>query len=64
MRNRILGGIGVVWGGAILLFSLLKGGPQGEGAYAAGQTMGMIFGGLLLVVGFYYLIKGDGNKKE
>jgi len=51
MRNRIMGGIGVLWGGAVVVFSLLKGGAQGEGAYAAGQTGGIFLGGLLFVVG-------------
>ena len=59
MRNRIFGAIGVLWGGAVLIRSLLRGVPQGSGAYAAGQTGGMIFGGLLLIVGIYYLVKGD-----
>jgi hypothetical protein len=39
MRNRIFGGIGVVWGGAVVVFALLRGGPQGEGAYAAGGAL-------------------------
>jgi hypothetical protein len=64
MRNRIFGGIGVIWGGAILIFSLIRGGPQGEGAYKAGQMTGMIFGGILLIVGLYYLVKGGGSMKE
>jgi hypothetical protein len=44
MRNRIIGGIGVLWGGGILLYSFVEGVPQGRGAYAAGQKTGMIFG--------------------
>lgn len=65
MRNRIFGGIGVVWGGGVLIYSLIKGGPQGQGAYAAGQTGGLIFGALLLVIGLYFLIKGGrSNQKE
>ena len=64
MRNRIFGGIGVVWGGAVLIYMLMQGGPQGGGAFAAGQTGGMIFGGLLFIVGLYYLIKGDGSSKR
>ena len=62
MRNRIFGAIGVIWGGAILLFGLLKG-PQGTGAYAQGQTMGFVFGAALFAVGLYYLIKGKGKAK-
>jgi hypothetical protein len=63
MRIRILGGIGTVWGGAILVSGLLKGVSEGSGAYAAGSTAGLIFGALLFLVGTYYLIKG-GKKKE
>jgi hypothetical protein len=58
MRNRIFGGIGVLWGGAILIRSFLQRGPSGSGAYAAGQTTALIFGALLFLVGLYYLIKG------
>ena len=57
-RNRILGGIGVLWGGGILLFRLFGSQPAAAGAYGAGQTAGLVFGGLLFVVGLYYLIKG------
>ena len=62
MRNRILGAIGVIWGGASILRSLLRGGVQGEGAYATGQLAGMVLGGLLFSVGLYYLIKGSRAK--
>jgi hypothetical protein len=58
MRNRIFGAIGVIWGGAILIYGIAKGGPAGEGTYAAGQTTGLVFGGLLFCVGMYFLVKG------
>lgn len=64
MWARILGAIGVLWGGAILVVGLMKGGPRGEGAYAAGQVGGLVFGGLLFVVGLYYLVKGGGPSKK
>jgi hypothetical protein len=64
MRNRVFGWIGVVWGGAILVWSLIKGGPQGPGGYAAGQMGGMIFAALLFVVGMYCLIKGGATRKD
>src|SRR4051812_8807482 len=63
MRNRIFGGIGVVLGGAILVYSLMQGGPQGEGAYAVGQIIGMCFSALLLVVGLCYLIMGNSQSE-
>jgi hypothetical protein len=58
MRNRIFGGVGVVWGILILLNAFMRGGPQGSGAYAAGQTGALVFAVLLVVVGGYYLLKG------
>jgi hypothetical protein len=61
MRNRIFGGVGVIWGGAMLVKAFLHGGPEGTGAYAAGQTGALVFGGLLVIVGGYYLLMGDGN---
>jgi hypothetical protein len=45
--------------------SFMRGGPQGSGAYAAGQTGALVFGVLLLIIGAYYLLKGGqkaGNK--
>jgi len=58
MRNRILGGIGVLWGGGILVSTFVKGTPQGPGAYAQGQMFGTALGALLFLVSLYYLIKG------
>ena len=57
MRQRILGGLGVVWGGLILLRQVLGGPPPGEGAYAAGHTTGLVIGALLFVVGLHYLLR-------
>ena len=64
MRNRILGVIGVVWGGLILLGRLIGGSPEeGAGAYGAGQMTGLVFAGLLVVVGIYYLTRGNGSSR-
>ncbi len=57
MRNRIFGAIGIIWGGGILVSAFMRGGPQGQGAYAAGQIGGFIFGGLLLAAGLYTFFK-------
>ena len=60
MRNRILGTIGVLWGGGTLLFKLIGGSrTEGNDAYAAGQIAALIFGGLMLIVGLYLLTKGS-----
>ena len=58
MRNRIFGAIGVIWGGLMLVSAFLRGGPQGSGSYAAGQTAALVFAVLLVLVGAYYLTKG------
>ena len=64
MRNRILGAIGVLWGGFVLMGRLTVDHPvDGAGAYAAGQTAALIFAVLLLVVGLFYLIKGGGSAR-
>jgi hypothetical protein len=65
MRNRIMGAIGILWGGSLLLFKLLGGGqPQGSGAYGAGQTGGLIFGALLMAVGMYCFVKSLSKSTE
>ena len=59
MRNRIFGGIGVLWGGGVLVSKLISGHwISGSGAYASGQISGLAFAILLFGVGLYYLIKG------
>jgi hypothetical protein len=63
MRNRILGAIGVVWGGAALVNWFRSPAPHGSGAYAAGYSVGVIFGALLFLVGGYYLLTGGRSKK-
>jgi hypothetical protein len=61
MRNRIFGLIGVLWGGAMLVSAFSQGGAQGSGAYAAGQNAALVFAVVLVAVGGYYLLKGNGN---
>jgi hypothetical protein len=62
MRNRILGAIGVIWGGLVLLNWLRSSGSHGSGAYAAGYSAGVIFGALLFLIGGYYLLTGGAKK--
>lgn len=58
-RYRILGAIAFIWGGALLLSHLLgRSRVEGNGAYAAGQYFGLIFGALLCHAGLYSLVKG------
>jgi uncharacterized membrane protein HdeD (DUF308 family) len=64
MRNLISGVVGIVLGAFILLGSLLRGGPQGEGAYRAGQVTALLFGLLCLVAGIYYLVKGIKERSQ
>lgn len=64
MTQRIFGLIGVLWGGGVLINLFVTGGPQGSGAFAAGQYGGLAFAGVMLVVGMFALIRGNGPKKE
>ncbi len=63
MRNLIFGGIGVLWGGNMLLatfIQLLNGtlfdGPNN--GYVAGKLSGVFFAVLMFGAGLYYLVKG------
>ena len=58
MKNRILGGIGVIWGTAILISKFAGESAGGSGAYGAGQFMAGAMGVLMLCAGGYYLLKG------
>jgi hypothetical protein len=64
MRKRILGAIGVLWGGAMLVRAYLGGGPVGSGAYRNGQIAALVFAALLLLLGGYYLIRGNTSAKS
>ena len=57
MRNKIFGGIGIFWGGAILLRWLISGNTAGSGAYQSGQSAAVIFGAVMLAAGLYYFFK-------
>ena len=57
MRNKIFGGIGMLWGGGIIANSLFGGTSGGSEAYQTGQNSAVIFGVLLLGVGAYYFFK-------
>jgi hypothetical protein len=57
-RNLIMGGVGVLWGGAVLIYCAAQGGAKGSGAYGAGQVVGMIFAVLMLLTGGFYLVLG------
>ena len=56
MRNKIFGGIGVIWGGAILFHWLISS-STGSAAYQGGRTGGAVFGAVMFGVGLYYLLR-------
>jgi hypothetical protein len=58
MRKLISGIVGLVWGGFILIMSLIHGGPQGEGGAYAGAVCGLVHGILFFVFGAIYLFLG------
>jgi hypothetical protein len=62
MRNRVVGAIGVLWGGGILVSTFINGLPKGDSAYATGNYAGIIFGVAMFIAGAYYLLKGGAAK--
>lgn len=58
MRNIIMGGIGVLWGAGILIYSFSGNEPVYRGGARVGQLVGTGMGFLLFAVGLYYLIQG------
>jgi hypothetical protein len=64
MRTRIFAWIAVVWGAAVVIYGLTKENDHARGAAAAGQNAGLAFGGLLFLVGMYYVVKGGSTAKE
>jgi len=53
MRNKIFGGIGMLWGGGILVRWFMVG-TSGSGAYQTGQNGAVILGILMFIAGAYY----------
>jgi len=66
VRNKILGGIGVLWGGAIVVAQVLGQESQGSEAYQTGQTAALVFGVLMFAAGLYYFFKKpkSSNKEQ
>jgi hypothetical protein len=59
MRNKIFGGIGILWGVGTLISLLTRSSAaSGNSAYQAGHAAGTLFGLAMLVVGIYYFRKG------
>ena len=58
MKNRIVGVIGVLWGGAIVgRWLLTDSSTMGSSAYQGGQSAAALFGVLMLMAGLYYFFK-------
>jgi hypothetical protein len=55
MKNKILGVIGVVWGGGLLVSALTKGVPVPTSSYGTGAFVGFLFGVALLAAGVWTL---------
>jgi hypothetical protein len=65
MYQRLLGVVGVLWGGGIFLSGFLsRGQAGGSGAYATGQSSAWIFGLLLFLAGIFCLIKSPSKSAK
>ena len=63
MRNKIFGGIGVLWGTSVFVRWLITPAASNE-AYQAGSNLGAIFGVSLIAVGLYTFFKKPKPKTE
>ena len=57
MRDKIIGAIGVLWGGGMLVRWLMTGPPAGVGGYEGGQTAVAFLGAVMVVAGLYRIFK-------
>ncbi|MGI9270807.1 MAG: hypothetical protein ACR2QT_03465 [Woeseiaceae bacterium] len=57
MRNKIFGGIGIFWGGAIIVRWFMSDNSVGNSAYQSGQNAAVLFGAVMLAAGIYYFMK-------
>jgi len=57
MRDKIIGAIGVIWGGGMLLRWFMTGPPAGVGSYEGGQTAVAFLGAVMVVAGLYRFFK-------
>ena len=58
MRNKIFGGIGILWGGGLVFRWLFSSSPStGSSAYQSGQSGAVVFGLIMLLAGLYYFFK-------
>jgi hypothetical protein len=58
MKTTILGAVLVIWGAAALIIHAAGGTPNRGGAYGAGQSAGLVFAAIMIVVGAWALRKG------
>lgn len=70
MVKRILGGIGFFWGLLIVINGFISkseptpaGSEAFQNGYAVGKMIAIVLGGLMAVVGFYYLIRGGAGSR-
>jgi hypothetical protein len=58
MRDKIFGGIGILWGGAVVFRWLTSGTPDiGSSAYRTGHSGGVVLAALMLMLGLYYFFR-------
>ncbi len=62
MRNRVLGAVGVLWGGAMVAhwwfaYRSSAASDTYPVGYQAGQAYAVVFGAVLFLTGLYYLFK-------
>jgi hypothetical protein len=63
VRNRIIGALAVVVGGGVFVEWLPTQRSEMRMSYGSGQSLVLVFGALLVLVGGYFLITGGRRRK-
>lgn len=62
MWDRLIGALGVVWGGFVLASTWSGGGHEPSGDFTIGQLAEMALAMVFVVVGFFYLLRPAAKK--
>jgi len=64
MWDRIVGLVGVSWGGYVLVGAVLRAGREGTSAFGGSQISGLVLAVLFIIAGVYFLLRGAGKKGQ
>lgn len=64
MWDRIVGAVGILWGGYVLVGAALRAGSEGTAAFGRSQLSGLVLAALFVIAGAYFLVRSARNKPQ